>query len=180
MITIPIRIFLCPRPVVLPRRQNAALIRFACPRCGQHLSATCDQIRMTAPCPICNEVITVPIQSTLPPRPALLPEPQNPAIIRFACPRCGQHLSATRHPISMTGLCPSCNEVITVPIQSTLPPLRLLPQPHNPRKTATWGVALQVIGLLLCWTGVGAIVGIPLLIVGRRMATGTFNLPLRE
>ncbi len=120
MITIPIRIFLCPGPFVLPRRQNAALIRFACPRCGQHLSATCDQISMTAPCPICNGVVTVPIQSTLPPRPLPLPEPQ------------------------------------------------------NPRKTATWGVALEVIGLLLCWTVVGAIVGIPLFIVGRRMATRTF------
>jgi hypothetical protein len=49
-----------------------------------------------------------------------------------------------------------------------------LPEPQNPRKTATWGVGLQVIGLLLCWTVVGAIVGIPLFIVGRRMAKGTF------
>jgi transcription elongation factor Elf1 len=179
MITIPIRITVSPGPLILPRRQNAALIRFACPRCGQHLSATCDQISMTAPCPICNEVLTVPIQSTLPPRPLLLPEPQNAALIRFACPRCGQHLSATRDQISMTALCPSCNEVLTVPIQSTLPPRPLLPQPQNPPKTATWGVALQVIGLLLCWTVVGAIVGIPLFIVGRRMAMGTFNLPLR-
>jgi hypothetical protein len=120
MITVPIRITLSPRPVVLPRGQNAALIRFACPTCDQHLSATRDQISMTAPCPICNGVVTVPIQSTLPPRPPPLPEPQ------------------------------------------------------NPRKTATWGVGLQVIGLLLCWTVVGAIIGIPLFIVGRRMAIGTF------
>ena len=174
MITIPIQISLSPRRLVLPRGQNAALIRFACPTCGQHLSATRDQISMTAPCPICNGVVTVPIQSTLPPRPLPLPEPQNPALIRFGCPRCGQHLSATRDQISMTAPCPICNEVITVPIQSTLPPQPLLPQPQNPRKTATWGVGLQVIGLVLCWTGVGAIVGIPLFIVGRRMATRTF------
>ena len=175
MITVPIRITLSPRSQPLPRRQNAALIRFACPRCGQHLSATCDQISMTAPCPICNGVITVPTQSTLPPRPVLLPEPQNPALIRFGCPRCGRHLSATRDQISMTAPCPSCNEAVTVPIQSTLPPRPLpLPEPQNSRKTATWGVGLQVIGLLLCWTVVGAIVGIPLFIVGRRMATRTF------
>jgi transcription elongation factor Elf1 len=174
MITIPIRITLSPRHLVLPRGQNASLIRFTCPRCDQHLSATCDQISMTARCPICNGVVTVPSQSTLPPRPLPLPEPQNPALIRFACPRCGGHLSATRDQISMTAPCPSCNEVITVPIQSTLPPPPLLPQPQNPRKTATWGVALQVTGLLLCWTVVGAIVGIPLFIVGRRMAIGTF------
>src|SRR5882757_3137090 len=122
MITVPIRITLSSRPVVLPRGQNAALIRFACPTCDQHLSATRDQISMSAPCPICNGVVTVPIQSTLPPR--LLP----------------------------------------------------LPKPQNPRKTAAkWGLGVQVIGMLLCWTVVGAaIVGIPLLIVGRLMAIGTF------
>jgi predicted RNA-binding Zn-ribbon protein involved in translation (DUF1610 family) len=134
MITIPIRITLSPGRLVFPRDQNTPLTRFACPTCGQHLSATCDQIGMTAPCPICNGVVTVPIHSTLPPRPLPLPEPQ------------------------------------------------------KPRKTATWGGGLQVIGFLLCWsvvggaivgiplrwTVVGAIVGIALLIVGRRMATRTF------
>ena len=134
MITVPIRITLSSRPVVLPRDQNVALIRFACPTCGQHLSATPDQISMSAPCPNCNGVVTVPIQSTLPPRPLPLPAPQN-----------------------------SC-------------------------KTAAWGLGLQVIGMLLCWTVVGgAIVGIPLrwtvggaivgsslLIVVRCMAKGTF------
>jgi len=120
-------------------------------------------------------MITVPIRITLSPRPVVLPPDQNAALIRFACPTCGQHLSATRDQISMTAPCPSCNEVITVPIQSSLPPRPLpLPEPQNPRKTATSGVGLQVIGLLLCWTVVGAIVGIPLFIVGRRMATGTF------
>jgi DNA-directed RNA polymerase subunit RPC12/RpoP len=174
MITIPIRLTSSPGPVLLPRRQNAPLIRIACPGCGQHLSASYDQIGMRAPCPSCNGRVTVPTQSTLPPRPLLLPEPQDPALIRFGCLRCGRHLSATRDQISMTAPCPSCNEMITVPIQSTLPPRPLLPQPQNPRKTATYGVGLQVIGLLLCWTVVGAIVGIPLFIVGRRMATRTF------
>src|SRR6266704_1329814 len=107
-------------------------------------------------------MITIPIRITLSPRHLVLPRDQNAALIRFACPTCGRHLSATRDQISMTAPCPSCNEVITVPIQSTLPPGPLLPQPQNPRKTASWGVGLQVIGLLLCWTVVGAIVGIPL------------------
>ena len=120
-------------------------------------------------------MITVPIRITLSPRPVVLPPGQNAALIRFACPTCGQHLSATRDQISMTAPCPSCDGVVTVPIQSTLPPRPLpLPEPQNPRKTAAWGVGLQVIGLLLCWTVVGAIVGIPLFIVGRRMATRTF------
>jgi predicted amidophosphoribosyltransferase len=120
-------------------------------------------------------MITVPIKITLPLLgPLVLPQPQDPALIRFACPRCGQHLSATRTQISMTGACPSCNEVMKVPIQSTLPPPPLLSPQESAPKNTTWGVALQVIGLLLCWTVVGAIVGIPLIIVGRRMATRTF------
>ena len=134
-------------------------------------------------------MITIPIRVTLSPRHLVSPEPQNPALIRFGCPRCGQHLSATRDQISMTAPCPICNGVVTVPIQSTLPPRPLpLPKPQNPRKTAAWGLGLQVIGMLLCWTVVGgvivgiplrwtvvgAIVGIPLFIVGRRIATRTF------
>ena len=125
MITIPIQITLSPGRLVLPRDQNAPLIRFACPTCGQHLSATCDQISMTAPCPICNGVVEVPIRSTLPPRPLPLPEPEDPALIRFGCPRCGQHLSATRDQISMTAPCPSCNEMTTVPNPKA-------PYLHNP------------------------------------------------
>ena len=120
-------------------------------------------------------MITVPIRITLSSRPVVLPRDQNAALIRFACPTCRQHLSATRDQISMTAPCPNCNGVVTVPIQSTLPPRPLpLSEPEKPRKTAAWGVGLQVIGLLLCWTVVGAIVGIPLFIVGRRMAKGTF------
>ena len=121
-------------------------------------------------------MITVPIRITLSPRPVVLPPGQNAALIRFACPTCGQDLSATPDQISMSAPCPNCNGVITVPIQSTLPPRPLpLPKPQNPRKTAAWGLGLQVIGMLLCWTVVGgAIVGIPLFIVGRRMAIGTF------
>ena len=47
-------------------------LRFACPSCGQHISATRAQIGVTAPCPNCNAAVTVPKTSTLPP-PA--PEP---------------------------------------------------------------------------------------------------------
>jgi hypothetical protein len=41
-------------------------LRFECPRCGQHLSATLSQIGVTAPCPNCNAAVTVPKTSTLP------------------------------------------------------------------------------------------------------------------
>lgn len=55
-------------------------LRFACPTCGQHLSAIPTQIGVTAPCPNCNAAVTVPMQSTLPPRlPDFSPQPQEPA-----------------------------------------------------------------------------------------------------
>jgi predicted RNA-binding Zn-ribbon protein involved in translation (DUF1610 family) len=41
-------------------------LRFECPNCGQHLSATRSQIGVTAPCPNCNAAVTVPKTSTLP------------------------------------------------------------------------------------------------------------------
>ena len=44
-------------------------LKFECPSCGQHLSATRSQIGVTAPCPNCNAPVTVPKISTLPPRP---------------------------------------------------------------------------------------------------------------
>jgi predicted RNA-binding Zn-ribbon protein involved in translation (DUF1610 family) len=98
------------------------LIRFACPSCGQHVSATRAQIDVTAPCPNCNAAITVPSASTLPP-PALGP------LVRFACPSCGQHISATLAQIGVRAPCPNCDAAVTVPTGSTLPPPRPVPLP---------------------------------------------------
>ena len=44
-------------------------LRFTCPSCGQHISATRAQIGVTASCPNCNAAVTVPKTSTLAPRP---------------------------------------------------------------------------------------------------------------
>jgi hypothetical protein len=41
-------------------------LKFECPGCGQHLTATRSQIGVTAPCPNCNAAVTVPKTSTLP------------------------------------------------------------------------------------------------------------------
>jgi len=91
------------------------LLRFACPNCGQHISATPVQIGVTAPCPNCNAAVAVPKTSTLPPPP---PAP----LVRFACPSCGQHISATPVQIGVTAPCPNCNATVTVPNTSTLFP----------------------------------------------------------
>src|SRR5262249_38313969 len=97
-------------------------LRFACPSCGQHISATRAQIGVTAPCPNCHAAVTVPKTSTLPP-PAPWP------LVRVACPNCGQHISATRAQIGVTAPCPNCSAAVTVPTTSTLPPPRPVPLP---------------------------------------------------
>src|ERR1700746_2463478 len=97
-------------------------LRFACPSCGQHISATRAQIGVTAPCPNCSAAVTVPKTSTLPP-PAPWP------LLRFACLSCGQHISATHAQIGVTAPCPNCNAAITVPKTSTLPPPPPAPLP---------------------------------------------------
>jgi len=98
------------------------LLRFACPSCGQHISATRAQIGVTAPCPNCNAAVTVPKTSTL-------PSPAPTPLLRFACPNCGQHISATRAQIGVTAPCPNCNAAVTVPKTSTLPS----PPPASPQ-----------------------------------------------
>src|SRR5216110_3145860 len=50
-----------------------------------------------------------------------------PMDLKFECPSCGQHLSATRVQIGVTAPCPNCNAAVTVPKTSTLP--------HPPRET---------------------------------------------
>jgi DNA-directed RNA polymerase subunit RPC12/RpoP len=97
-------------------------LRFACPTCGQHLSAIAAQIGVTAPCPNCNAAVTVPKTSTL-------PLPAQAPLVRFACASCGQHISATRAQIGVTAPCPNCNAALTVPTTSTLPPPRPVPLP---------------------------------------------------
>ena len=47
--------------------------------------------------------------------------------LKFECPSCGQHISATRSQIGVTAPCPNCNAAVTVPKTSTLP--------HPPRQT---------------------------------------------
>ena len=94
-------------------------LKLECPACGQHLSATRAQMGVTAPCPNCNAVVTVPKTSAS-------PVPVSVPLIRFACASCGQHISAAHAQIGVTAPCPKCNVAVTVPEISTLshPPRR--------------------------------------------------------
>ena len=98
------------------------LLKFACPKCGRHISATRAQIGITVRCPNCNAAVAVPKTSTLPPPP---PAP----LVRFACPSCGQHISATDAQIGVTASCPNCTAAVIVPTTSKVRPPRPAPLP---------------------------------------------------
>jgi len=57
-----------------------------------------------------------------------------PMDLRFACPSCGQHISATRAQIGVTAPCPNCNAAVTVPKTSTLSPPPPAPRPTEFRE----------------------------------------------
>jgi hypothetical protein len=61
--------------------------KFECPTCGQHISATPEQIGGTGPCPNCNTTVTVPNASTLPPSRPHSPPPQSPPTANTATTR---------------------------------------------------------------------------------------------
>src|ERR1044071_1232422 len=109
-------------------------LKFQCPECGQHLSATRAQIGVTAPCPKCHAMVTVPDTSTSPVAASVL-------LIRFSCDRCGQHIAATPAQIGVTAACPKCNAGVIVPQISTLPnspkQARELKSPNKKRYEST-------------------------------------------
>jgi len=61
-------------------------LKFECPTCGQHISATPAEIGVTGPCPHCNTAVTVPNVSTLPPSLPPSPQPQSPPVAQVAAP----------------------------------------------------------------------------------------------
>ena len=66
--------------------------------------------------------------------------------LKFECPICGQHLSATRVQIGLTAPCPNCNAAVIVPKTSTLP--------HPPRQTQFRGKKRRETTVILFETGV--------------------------
>jgi hypothetical protein len=62
-------------------------LKFECPTCGQHISATPAQIGVTAPCPNCKTAVTVPNPSTLSPSLPPSPQPQSPPAANTATAR---------------------------------------------------------------------------------------------
>jgi hypothetical protein len=88
--------------------------------------------------------------------------------------------------------CPACKKTIEVPRRSVAPPVKIAPAPApsaSPRSFPTSppqasrkakivaktefagaGALVQLIGIIACFTVVGIIVGIPLLIVGSNMS----------
>jgi DNA-directed RNA polymerase subunit RPC12/RpoP len=149
------------------------LLRFACPKCGRHISATRAQIGVTLRCPNCNAPVAVPKTSTLPPPPAPL--------VRFACPTCGQHLSATRDQIGETAPCPNCNAEVMVPVQSTLAPplLRFSPQPQEPAQNPK-SASIKRRRTQISWKAAAVIILVATIVIVAGMSQSIKDQPRRE
>ena len=66
--------------------------------------------------------------------------------LRFACPSCGQHISATRAQIGVTAPCPNCKAAVTVPKTSTLAPPPPAPRQIEFRKQKRYETTVILIG----------------------------------
>ena len=149
------------------------LLRFACPKCGRHISATRAEIGVTIRCPNCNAPVAVSKTSTLPP-------PSAP-FVRFACPKCGQHLSATRDQIGETAPCPNCNAEVVVPIQSTLaPPLaRFSSQPQEPAQNPK-SASIKRRSTQISWKAAAAIILVATIVIVAGMSQSIKDQPRTE
>ena len=155
-------------------RPLAMLLRFACPKCGRHISATRAQIGVTVRCPNCNAPVAVPKPSTT------LPPPSAP-FVRFACPTCGQHLSATRDQIGETAPCPNCNAEVMVPVQSTLAPSlpRFSPQPQEPAQNPK-SASIKRRSPQISWKAAAVMILVATIVIVAGMSQSIKDQPTRE
>ena len=92
-------------------------ITFDCPQCGNNLVVDESGAGLSAPCPECSQIITIPSPATAP-----RPTPPQGDIV-FNCQHCKQLIEA---PLAMFGQlidCPACNNPVEVRRSSTLKPL---------------------------------------------------------
>lgn len=145
-------------------------IKMICP-CGQHLAVPAHAVGQSFSCPSCGRQLLVKAESTR--ESSVQPTPKLDAAYAAmqqwakggedspnlrACPDCRSKISVNAHS------CPHCG------------------RPSGEHQTPAVGckirkgefvgagAAIQAVGLLACLTIVGAIAGIPLLIIGGRMA----------
>lgn len=99
--------------------------------------------------------------------------------LKIACQNCRGHIEFPENIHGEMILCPHCglSLVLTVPgyqdkqakVQSAAPQIKT-GKIKSGRKTSAGGLIIEIIGLSLCLTVVGAIIGIPLIILGGRMS----------
>ena len=97
-------------------------ITFDCPQCGNNLVVDESGAGLSAPCPECSQIITIPSPATAP-----RPTPPQGDIV-FNCQHCKQLIEA---PLAMFGQlidCPACNNPVEVRRSSSLP----MPPPRRP------------------------------------------------
>lgn len=94
----------------------AAVIRFACPRCGTRLAAAAEHAGESSACPDCGTRVFVPA----PPKPKRR-EPDFSDVFGFSCRRCGTRLHARPKHVGKKMRCPDCEVLTVVPPPETPP-----------------------------------------------------------
>jgi hypothetical protein len=102
-------------------------------------------------------------------------------ILKSNCPHCGQGIEFDSQDSGRQCDCPTCNGTFELPVsvanirQEVIRVAELAPQIQyaaieSKTDSSGGGCLIQGIGLLLCFTIVGAIVGIPIILCGGMMA----------
>lgn len=88
---------------------------FACPACGQSVSAAAELVGRSAACPFCTATLVIPPpgQSAASPR---APETLRPGVaFTFVCQRCSSILEGQSSLCGQRGRCPTCGAEFTIP-----------------------------------------------------------------
>jgi uncharacterized CHY-type Zn-finger protein len=85
--------------------------------------------------------------------------------IKFNCPECLNPLTVDASGVGRIVNCPECSKQIKIPNQSIH-----RAQIIKKSEFAGAGALVQILGVLACFTLVGIIIGIPLLIIGSNMS----------
>lgn len=76
------------------------MIKFACSKCGKHITVKDEYAGRRGKCPGCGEAVKVPGQS---------------ATIQFSCAHCGHAIKVPAGYAGKRGKCPQCKEAVVVP-----------------------------------------------------------------
>lgn len=88
------------------------------------------------------------------------------------CGSCGNYFEFSAADAGMASICPNCGAAVVLSSVTKPQSGGFSPLAHKQKKTEHMGggVLLQIVGVVLCCTLIGAVIGIPLIVIGGKMA----------